>query len=178
MIEPAFHFCPRCGGNLIITQHEGESMQMCESCHHILYKNQNATVSGIVIHDHQMLCVRRGREPQKGMLDFVGGFVRADEKPALAIVRETEEELGVKSSVIQLFGAYGPSTYPYEGITHYNLDLIYQIRLGSFDLKPQDDVAGFEWIDLAALPYGQMAFPSQNEFLEEVKKGKIHLEEK
>jgi ADP-ribose pyrophosphatase YjhB (NUDIX family) len=172
MIEPGYKFCPQCGTSLHITQHDGQDMQECEQGH-ILYKNQNVAASGVIVNDKKMLFVRRAHEPQKGWLDFVGGFVNPDEKPAIGMQREIEEELGVESTVIRLLGAYGPAVYPYKGITYYNIDLTYLVELVSLDLHPQDDVASIEWISLDSLPYGKMAFPSQNEFLDDVREGKV-----
>jgi NAD+ diphosphatase len=175
MIEPAFHFCPQCGKELHIKEENETSHQECKNGH-VLYKNQNLAVAGILIHEGKMLMVRRAREPQKGWFDLPGGFVDADEKPSDAMKREIKEELGVECEVLQLFGLYGPDPYPYKNVTYYNAAATYLVRCEKTDFHPQDDVASIEWVDLDNLPYGKMAFPSQNEFLEDVRSGKISLQ--
>src|SRR4051812_44310529 len=106
MIEPAYYFCPRCGGALSVQPHEGGQVQACTLCKEILYKNQNMCVDGIIVRDNSLLFVRRGRDPKKGWLDFPGGFVQPDEKPADAVVREVQEELHIDVHVITLLGIW------------------------------------------------------------------------
>lgn len=175
MIEPAYHFCPQCGKPLSVARHGDDEYLMCENGHHT-YKNQNVCVSGVLVKDGALLLVRRAFEPQKGMYDLFGGFVEPNERPGEAMVREAQEELGIEVRVIRLLGAYGPDEYPYKGIVHYNIGLTYLLELVGGSPQAADDVASFEWVKLDHLPYGQMAFASQNEFLDEFKKGNVSLE--
>ncbi len=175
MIESAYHFCPQCGKPLLIQKHHGIELQVCEAGH-LLYKNQNACASGVIVKNGKMLLVRRAFKPQKGKLDLPGGFVEPDEHPQQAMVREISEELSLEVKTVKLLGVYGPDIYPYKGVTNYNLEITYQLDILSGTPKPQDDVASLEWFELNALPYGQMAFVGQNQFLEELRDKKVFLQ--
>ncbi len=174
MIESAYHFCPQCGKPLHTEVHESEEVHVCEQGH-VLYKNQNVTVDGVIIRDGQVLLARRGRDPQIGFLDLPGGFVIANEKPQDAIVREIREELQVEAKVVRLLGVYGPTIYPYKGVTQFNTGVMYLLTIGTEQPIPTDDVASLEWYGLSSLPYGKLAFTSQNDFFEDIRSGKIDL---
>lgn len=176
MIEPAYHFCPRCGGALGVEQHEGQEFQVCSVCKETLYKNQHVTVDAVLVQNGKLLLVRRARDPQKGWLDFPGGFVNPDEKPADAVVREVREELHIDAHVVRLLGMWGPSPYPYKGVTHYNCGGYFLMQIDAGEPRPDDDVASIEWFSLEELPQPEeMAFTAQREFLLEVKEGKVSL---
>ena len=52
-------------------------------------------VGAVVVHDGQLLLVRRGQEPGKGLWSVPGGRVEAGESLAEACVREVREETGL-----------------------------------------------------------------------------------
>lgn len=176
MITPIFKYCPRCAGSLEIVEHEGEQVQVCSVCHNILFKNQNICVDAVIVRDGAMLFSYRARDPMKGALDIPGGFVKANEKPQHAIVREVKEELRVDGTIKKLLGVYGPGKYEYKGVTEYNTALIYSIDIGNQTPKPSDDVGDITWIPLTSLPDPkELAFTTEHEFLRDVIAGKVHL---
>lgn len=52
----------------------------------------------------RLLMVRRGRPPQVGAWTIPGGKCLADESPSEAVVRETEEETGLRVRVVRHVG--------------------------------------------------------------------------
>ncbi len=165
MIEPAFHFCPQCAEKLTTIDDHGALRQVCGRGH-VLYKNQNVTVSAAIFRDGKVLLARRALEPYKGMLDLPGGYVEPDERATNALIREVEEELHVKGEITKLVGFYGPDYYPFKGVDSYNGCVIYKVDIGKQVPRPDDDVASLEWFPLTALPAGrEMAFPSHREWL-------------
>src|SRR5258708_17808919 len=139
MVDLAYHFCPQCGTPLHIKKEGKIELQICER-DHVLYKNQNACVSGVIIVDGSMLLVRRAREPRKGFLDFPGGFVEPDEHPEQAMAREINEELSLETTRMRLLGVYGPDPYIYQGVHNYNLGITYRVEVVPGVPKPADDV--------------------------------------
>ncbi len=75
---------------------------MADACHHCgrdSYRSPSVVVDAVATRDvggsREVLLIRRGHEPCKGMLAFPGGFVDYGEDPEDAVIRELEEETGV-----------------------------------------------------------------------------------
>lgn len=176
MIDPAYHFCPRCAGTLVVQIHEGQEQHVCSVCHETLYKNQNVCTDSVIIRNGKMLLVRRARDPKRGFLDLPGGFVNPNEKSSDGALREIEEELKVKGKIIRVLGLYGPSPYLYKGVTYYNGGAFFLVDIAGQEPVASDDVARVEWWPLDALPSKEeFAFTSQHEFFQDVMDGKIDL---
>jgi ADP-ribose pyrophosphatase YjhB (NUDIX family) len=62
-------------------------------------KGYNVGVGGAVVHDGRLLLVRRASRRGRGNWQVPGGFVEQQETIEEAVVREVEEESGVKSEV-------------------------------------------------------------------------------
>ncbi len=63
----------------------------------------SVTVDAVVVKPsgedaHEILLITRGHEPYKGCLAYPGGFVDYNEDPEVAVLRELEEEAGIKGS--------------------------------------------------------------------------------
>lgn len=131
-----FNFCPECGSKKIIT-HEGRKWT-CPECGFDLYNNVAAAV-GVVIYDKDfnILLEVRAKEPRKGFLALPGGFVDADESGELAVIRECQEELGIKLSGAEFLCSY-PNTYEYKKIVYKTCDIFFTAKLS--ENETVDDV--------------------------------------
>ncbi|MFQ5909616.1 MAG: NUDIX domain-containing protein [Thermoplasmata archaeon] len=69
-------------------------------------KHPRLAVDGILSHRGKLVAVRRKYPPFKGKLALPGGFVEYGERVEEAVVREFEEETGVKTSVKRILGVY------------------------------------------------------------------------
>lgn len=86
-------FCRRCGNPLTT---DDSHVYRCETGHTI-YRNAAPTASAFIItSDGNVLLGRRGIEPFAGALDSIGGFVDWDETSEQGVIREIEEEVGLK----------------------------------------------------------------------------------
>jgi len=121
---------------------------------------------GIFNEAGEVLVIRRGNEPQRGKLDWPGGFVQYRELPEAAAVREVKEELGVEIAVGELLG-FGVDTYLYQGITQYNLNIGFAARVVSGEVRAADpgEVAALEWVRPADIPLDEVAFEGTREFI-------------
>lgn len=59
-------------------------------------------VGAVVVHQGRVLLVQRGREPLKGQWSLPGGLLEVGESLEAAVVREVEEETGLKVRLVEL----------------------------------------------------------------------------
>lgn len=147
-----WNYCPECGSKRFV-EHDFKSKH-CEDCGFTYYFNAAAAVIAIIVNEKgEMLVARRGEEPAKGTLDFIGGFVDPGEGFEEAVVREIEEETGWKcehgdgndeSNLKILFSL--PNTYLYSGMVIHSCDCFFRVFIPSeAPLKANDDVAACWW---------------------------------
>lgn len=167
----SFQYCPVCG-----TAYQKQSKQILvhicpnSNCRFELYENQNTTASGIIIHNDQLLLVKRAKNPRQGYWDFPGGFVEPTESPQQAAQREIKEELGVDCEIVTIFNAYGPTEYIYQNKKTFNCDLYFFVKPLSLKFIPANDVADYAWFDFDKLPSNDLiAFPTQVQLINDLK---------
>ena len=140
-----FRFCPVCG-SAHWTEHNFKS-KVCSDCGFVYYANPCAATAAVILNPrNEMLVVRRGKEPAKGTLDLVGGFVDMYETIEEGMRREIKEETGLEVDDIHyLFSS--PNQYLYSGMYVHTLDADFVVRV-SDDVKPKaaDDAADCLWI--------------------------------
>lgn len=147
--------CRRCGGLLDI---KDKGYLVCVSCGKKIYVSPRPTVSAIIENEKgELLLVVRGVDPGKGQLDTPGGFVDLDETAEEAFVREMKEELGVLVKNPQLLFSY-VEDYDYDGETIPLVAICVRGEIESGELKPADDVSGYEWMDMTRIPFDRFAF--------------------
>jgi len=106
-------FCPQCGQRLIVHIIEGRERPHCAretgGCGFIDFGQYSLGVGGIVMNDdaasqHAILLIQRNQEPNRGYWTLPGGFVESDEMAEAAVVREVEEETGLRCEIVGLAG--------------------------------------------------------------------------
>lgn len=87
-----YNFCRRCGTNLeVLKDHEFK----CKN-DHIIFKNPSPTVGIFFVDGDDVILSVRGRDPFKGSLDSLGGFLDGQETFEEALKRELKEEAGLQ----------------------------------------------------------------------------------
>ncbi len=107
------------------------------------------TVDGLFVVEGKLVCVRRAKEPFRGIAALPGGFVEVGEAVEAAVVREVREETGFETRVARLVGVYSDPTRDPRGhivSVAYGLDAVGGV------MKAGDDAAAVLLVDPDHLP--------------------------
>ena len=154
-----FSHCPVCGSaNFLIND---EKSKRCADCGYVYYLNPSSANAAIVINEHgELLVERRGREPQKGLLDLPGGFADIGETAEQGVIREVQEETGLEVTEARYLFSF-PNTYLYSGLVVPTLDLFFRCQVNDLStLRADDDAAEVLWIPLVQVRAEDFAFES------------------
>jgi len=107
MSQASYKYCPSCQTKLTDQSLGGLIRKACplESCGFVYWGNPTPVVAGIVERAGQVILVQSHGWP-KDWYGLVTGFLEMNEKPENAIVREVQEEIGIKANVTSYLGAY------------------------------------------------------------------------
>ena len=147
-----FRYCPVCGSNQF--EENNFKSKKCRACGFTYYANPcSATVAFILNEQGQLLVARRAKEPAKGTLDLVGGFVDMDETISEGMLREIREETGMTVDNCQFLFSL-PNVYRYSDMDIHTLDMFFLVKVPN-DVQPKadDDVAELRWLDLHDVDY-------------------------
>lgn len=144
-----FHYCPHCGGSNFLEQ--GVISRSCADCGFTYFSNPKGSTAIFIFNARgELLCGRRAKDPSKGTLDLVGGFIDFDETAEEGACREIREEAGLSvrpSEFRYLFSL--PNRYLYSGITVRTIDLFFEVHLPDCpDLSGRDDISNLLWLPL------------------------------
>jgi len=167
-----YHFCPRCGSNNISLN---EISLKCNDCSLHIFKNNSSAVTALIVHENNILTVKRNHEPSWGMMDLPGGFVDPGESAEDALKREINEELNLKLISSTYIGSH-PNNYDFGGITVPCLDLFFKCTIEDFStLQAGDDAQSFQWINISEINISDFAFSSTRYFLDTILRTKDYL---
>lgn len=164
--EKPYHFCPVCGSQLAVAEHDGQNVPTCTNaaCGFVFWQNAKpATVGVIANEDGNVLLTVRSIEPHLGKLDWPGGFCLENEIPEEGVRRELEEELGLTTEVVAPLGhaldRYGDSEY-------LVLSAGFVMRIVEGKLAINHELSAAQWIDPFNVNRSQLAFESTPYFLD------------
>jgi NAD+ diphosphatase len=125
-----FRFCPRCSHALESFEHEGKPRLRCADtdCGYVHWDNPLPVVAAIIEHEGLVLLARNKAWPEK-MFGLITGFLERGEEPADGVLREVEEETGLKAEMVGLVGVYA-FTPRNEVILAYHVRTKGEVRLG------------------------------------------------
>jgi len=95
-------FCPICGKPLEKSIIDDHSRSTCPDCSYVNWGNFSLGVGGVLWHNDKILLVQRVHNPGKGMWTIPGGYVDQGESIGSAIVREIQEETGIKTKPLSI----------------------------------------------------------------------------
>ena len=128
-MEKELTICPCCGEKKL--EYKNRRHWVCPDCGFDLYNNV-AAAAGIIfyIDDGSIVFERRAKNPGKGMLGIVGGFVDPDETMEDTCVRECREETGIEIDPDKLqYVTNAPNTYVYKDIQYKTCDFFFAYHL-------------------------------------------------
>jgi ADP-ribose pyrophosphatase YjhB (NUDIX family) len=142
------NFCRRCGTTLRLVNNH---VYKCESEHVIFANASPASCLWVVNDKNEVLVAVRAHNPGKGLLDAPGGFCDGAEVFEDGLVREMEEEIGLKpgdyTTPQYLMSAL--DSYEYGGEIIDVLSNTYWAKIiGNPVINPQDDVAEARFIPI------------------------------
>jgi NAD+ diphosphatase len=102
-----FKYCPRCAQALDVVEYDGVTRRRCpdKACGFVHWNNPVPVVAAIVEHDGHVVLARNKLWPEK-MFGLITGFLEANEAPDIGVLREVEEEIGLKGRVESFVGHY------------------------------------------------------------------------
>lgn len=102
------HYCPVCATPLITREIADIERLICpvDECGYIFWDNPIPVVAAVVEHEGQLIFARNAKWPE-GMYGLITGFLEPREEPAVGVVREVAEELGIAAEITEFIGAYG-----------------------------------------------------------------------
>ena len=144
-----FRFCPVCGSSRFVENNF--KSKRCGECGFVYYANPCSATAAFIVNDrHELLVVRRAKEPAKGTLDLPGGFCDMGETVEEGMRREIKEETGLEVTDIRyLFSS--PNVYMYSGMGVHTLDMDFLVPVhGPLPaVKADDDAAEALWIPVS-----------------------------
>jgi mutator protein MutT len=167
-LKEHFRYCPRCA--VPGFEQVQPNCFRCNACSFELFRNPAIAVGALVMNDRrEVLFVRRAKEPSLGKLGVPGGFVDFSESAEEALVREVREEVGISIKAPEFIASF-PNQYLYKDVNYHVVDLYFLVR-GEFQVNSHEEaeISAVEWIPLAQLAPGELAFPSLRKAIERVR---------
>jgi ADP-ribose pyrophosphatase YjhB (NUDIX family) len=108
-LAATLNHCSRCGAALRLGMVPGEDRERlaCDACGFVAYVNPRLVVTCLPVTDAgEVMLLRRGIEPGRGLWAQPGGFMEIDETVEGGAVRETLEETGLLVEPGHIVGLY------------------------------------------------------------------------
>lgn len=142
--EQTHRFCGRCG-TATVGHPQGERARVCPSCAYTCYPRINPCIIVAVTRGEEILLARAHRF-NRPMFSTLAGFIEAGESAEETVMREVEEEVGVKVKNIRYFAS---QSWPFPG----NLMLGFHAEYESGELVLQEEeIAEAGFFHYSALP--------------------------
>ena len=139
-------FCPSCGMGLERRQVDDRERLACgSSCGFVHWDNPTPVVAAIIEHEGQVLLARNAAWPE-GWFALVTGFLERGETPEHGVLREVEEEVGLKGEIADFVGLY-PFFEQNQLLLVYHITTRGEVKLGEeiIDYKLEDKADVRPW---------------------------------
>lgn len=167
-----FRYCPKCGSNQF--EINNEKSKQCNNCGFIYYFNPSAaTVAVIENKQGEILVARRANDPEKGTLDFPGGFADLYETIEESLTREVKEETNLDVESYEFLFSI-PNLYMYSTLEVHTMDMFFRCYVNNIEqLKAQDDVAELFFINKSKLNPADFGMKSVRKAIETIINNKL-----
>lgn len=98
-------FCPQCAAALAMAEVHAQARLRCPACAYVHWDNPIPIVAALVEMDGIVILARNRRWPEN-MFGLISGFLEKGETPEAAILREVQEELGLRGKAANFIGYY------------------------------------------------------------------------
>jgi 8-oxo-dGTP diphosphatase len=109
-------------------------------------------VGGVVVREGKVLLIRRGKEPLFGRWVVPGGTVELGETLESALVREMEEETGLRVEPLEVLTVFDRIQRDGERVVYHFVIVDYLCRRLSGEAKAASDALEVAWASPAELP--------------------------
>jgi ADP-ribose pyrophosphatase YjhB (NUDIX family) len=109
-------------------------------------------VGGVVVRDGRALLVRRGKEPLYGRWVVPGGTVELGETLEEALVREMEEETGLRVEPVEVLTVFDRIDRDGGRVAYHYVIVDYLCRWRSGDARAASDALEVAWVSADELP--------------------------
>jgi 8-oxo-dGTP diphosphatase len=109
-------------------------------------------VGGVVVRDGRVLLARRGKEPLYGRWTVPGGTVELGETLEEAVVREMEEETGLRVEPVEVLTVFDRIEREGERVTYHYVIVDYRCRWRSGEPRAASDALDVAWASAEELP--------------------------
>lgn len=101
----------------------------------------------VIRRDGQLLLAK---QRTKSWSFLPGGHVEAGERVEVALVREIAEELGTEAKIAGFVGVVEHG-YVEDGVTHHELNLVFEVAIADAEPVSQEDHLEFHWLPAGGL---------------------------
>ena len=105
MSETDYRYCPLCRAELTSAVRGGETRLVCSQCAFVHWRNPVPVVAAVVERTGRVILVRSLGRPTT-WYGLVAGCLERGEHPEAAVLREVQEEIGLKGRLESLIGLY------------------------------------------------------------------------
>jgi 8-oxo-dGTP diphosphatase len=106
-------------------------------------------VGAVIVHESRVLLVQRGREPLKGHWSLPGGLIELGESLQNAVVREVEEETGLRVEPLELIELLDRIHREEDRVRYHYVIADYLCRVTGGTLKAASDADAVRWVERA-----------------------------
>ena len=148
-------FCPICGAAVELKLPAGDTLErhVCSACGEIHYRNPKVVVGAVCTWQDRVLLCRRAIEPRAGFWAVPAGYLELGESTEQGAIRETFEEASARIEISGLLAVYNV-------VRIGQVQLFYRARLLSPEIAAGVETLELDLFDWAAIPWGELAFPS------------------
>lgn len=99
-------FCSQCATPMSAQIIGGKERPRCPACGYVAWRNPAPVGMALIDHGGQLVLIRRSEAPLAGFWAPPAGYVECGESVAEAVVREAEEECGLRIELNELLGVH------------------------------------------------------------------------